>query len=236
MKVEGCLDDNKYYCQKSFHNTSNDESYVLKESLRQKCLFVHDIDEYLLYMFYFTDIMFNGNTEYLDGLDCLKDRELCSKALMDKYQLNTDTTIEFCINMANNSYPNPNNTVVKDVTAFKFFGVFRVPELRINNEIFKGVITSKTLFNAICSQLEDTDNPCHKITQSSSSDKLVFLIVSIVIICLLALITIWCYKKKRALRNVERLIDEEIQIQTNSSISQLKINKNDKLHTENLLN
>ncbi len=116
-------------------------------------------------------------------------------------------------------YVDPDNSVLKrDAELYKKEKVFKIPEIRINKEIYKGSWNSKFIFEAICSGLKDGDAICQNTSNSGWSPVLVVIVITI-LISVIGFIGVISYKKMIN-RKIDSLIIEKIEAQSINSIGE----------------
>ena len=126
------------------------------------------------------------------------------------------------------------SSLSQDVAIFKKYKVFKIPEIRINKEIYKGSWNAKYVFDAICIGLRDGDQIC-KQSSTSILSNIVLVFGSTIIISLVAFIGIISYRKM-VNRNIDRLIMEKIETQSLASIGEFQRYNSEKIMGEKLIN
>jgi hypothetical protein len=202
-----------------------DSKTVLEENIRESCLHNISNEKYWSYMRQFDNKCHNISSPNFT-------RE-CATNILNEIEISTNI-IDNCINRVKNGnlliYVDPDISVLKrDADLFKKDKVFKIPEIRINKEIYKGSWNSKFIFQAICSGLKDGDRICYSTSSSGWSHVLVVIVITI-IICLIAFLGVISYKKMIN-RKIDSLVIEKIEAQSISSIGEfMKFQESSKMN------
>jgi hypothetical protein len=191
-----------------------DAKTVLEENIRESCLHNISNEKYWSYM-----RQFDNKCQNLTSPNFTRE---CAINIMTEIDVNSNT-IDDCISQIKNgnffNYVDPENSVLKrDADLYKKEKVFKIPEIRINKEIYRGSWNSKFIFEAICSRLKDGDAICNN-TRNSGWSHVWIVIVTTIIICGIGFIAVISYKKMIN-RKIDRLIIEKIEAQSINSIGE----------------
>ena len=220
--------DSKYPCIKSDHYCTsinnilniNNPREILIENLRQSCIYeTFGIEIYWVYMMTFYPTCTN--------IDFPNFGEKCSNQLIHDLNINNDSLIE-CMEHLIKSY----GKVEEDYENFNKKKIYTIPELTINGIKYKGSWSGKNIFNTICNGFIDNNKICD-INYSNTFTKYIGLIIIIsvsVIIFIILLCALYCYRKK-IMEAFEKTLNERIQKQAMKAISEYQSLKEGKENT-----
>lgn len=193
---------------------------LLREQIRQKCVHKFHPELYSDYIreYYLCKEHQNRNCindTILDSLPGLASgayysvQSCINESLTSKCQFNLDPS---------SGLPG------EDVKKYKQLKIFRIPQIRLNNDFYRGKWNYDSIFNSICEKMAIEN--CYK--RHSSKAQTIILVICVTIILFIAIIAVLSYRIM-VNRNVNRLIEERIQTQAMTSITQFRNYKEDKL-------
>ena len=201
---------------------------VLKENLRQSCIYINYGTVFWKYMIEFGNKCANNEKPIFN--------EECSLIALYSIGLNSRnySKIKNCMQDLIDFY----SKVDEDYQLYNYRKVYEYPLITLNGIKFKGMWLPRIIFNSICESFINDENICGspKIEELAKDNKIYSngLIMTIAIfLCIFTIVLILCYRRV-VYRDIEETLVEKIQNETIKSIdkfSKAKIEKN-KLNEE----
>ncbi len=180
------------YCAFDPETASIDGKMVIMESLRQKCVYKIGISLYFQYMNHF----------YSQCVE--KFTQECSDAILYKIGGDSNNIAKCVSNSFHDSNPeidqNENDILASEKEFQKNISITAFPNIFVNNNLYKGSLSTIDLLLSLCSSLHDETQECHNLSISSQPlNKLPIFIffITLFLVCFIILAYVCKYIAKR---------------------------------------